>query len=134
MEITYKSIHAFSEEELKDLFLSVNWSSGHYPEKLVVALMHYETVYSAWAGDRLIGLLSALDDGVMTAYVHYLLVNPEYQMLGIGKRLVELAKEKYKDYLKIILVSYDEGVGFYQSCGFKKGEGECPMLLTSLWT
>lgn len=134
MEISYKSIHDFSEEELKDLFLSVKWSSGHYPEKLVAAMKNYETVYSAWDGDRLIGLLSALDDGVMTAYVHYLLVNPEYQRLGIGKRLVELAKEKYKDYLKIVLVSYDEGVGFYQSCGFKKGEGECPMLLTTLWT
>ena len=97
MEITYKSIHDFSEEELKDLFLSVKWSSGHYPEKLVAAMKNYETVYSAWDGDRLIGLLSALDDGVMTAYVHYLLVNPEYQRLGIGKRLVELAKEKYKD-------------------------------------
>ena len=28
MEITYKDIHDFNEDDLKDLFLSVDWSSG----------------------------------------------------------------------------------------------------------
>jgi len=38
MEDTYKDIHEFRKEDLEDLFLSVEWSSGHYPDKLVVAL------------------------------------------------------------------------------------------------
>ena len=93
MEITYKDIHDFDQQELQDLFLSVEWSSGHYPEKLVVAMKHFETVYTAWDGKKLVGLICAMDDGAMTAYVHYLLVRPEYQHLGIGKRLVEMMKE-----------------------------------------
>jgi hypothetical protein len=36
MSIEYKEIHEFEAEQLKDLFLSVEWSSGHYPDKLVV--------------------------------------------------------------------------------------------------
>ena len=59
-----------------DLFLSVDWSSGHFPDKLVLAMKNFETVYSAWNNNELVGLICVMDDGVMTAYVHYLLVKP----------------------------------------------------------
>ncbi|MCC8160624.1 MAG: GNAT family N-acetyltransferase [Oscillospiraceae bacterium] len=134
MKITYKNTHDFTSNELQDLFLSVNWSSGHYPDKLSAAMKNFETVYTAWDGDRLIGLICAMDDGVMTAYVHYLLVNPDYQDLGIGKNLVERIKQHYKDYLRIVIVVYNEEIGFYESCGFKKADNASPMFITALWT
>ena len=134
MNITYKTTHDFTATELQNLFLSVNWSSGHYPDKLSAAVKNYETVFTAWGGDKLIGLICAMDDGVMTAYVHYQLVNPDYQGLGIGKKLVELIKEHYKDYLQIVIVAYNEVVGFYESCGFKKADDASPMFITTLWT
>lgn len=134
MAVTYKDTHEFNAKELERLFLSVEWSSGHYPEKLAAAMKNYETVYSAWDGDRLVGLLAAMDDGVMTAYVHYLLVDPEHQGMGIGKKLTDMMKEKYKDYLRILLVAYDDGVGFYEALGFEKSDHASPMYITSLWT
>jgi len=73
--------------QLEDLFLSVEWSSGHFPDKLEIAMKNYETVFTAWDGDKLVGLVSAMDDGIMTAYVHYVLVRPEYQKMGIGKKI-----------------------------------------------
>ncbi len=36
------------------------------------------TVFSAWDNDKLVGMICMMDDGIMTAYVHYLLVNPKY--------------------------------------------------------
>ena len=132
--IIYKDIHDFSKEELEDLFLSVEWSSGHYPEKLVVAMKNFETVYSAWDGDKLIGMICAMDDGIMTAYVHYLLVNPDYHGNKIGRTLVEMEKEKYSDYLRIVLVAYNDELNFYENCGFKREEKSSPMFITSLWT
>lgn len=123
-----------TSSQLEDLFLSVQWSSGHYPQKLEKAMRNYATVFSAWDGDRLVGLVSAMDDGIMTAYVHYLLVRPEYQGRGIGGKLLEKVKEKYKDYLRITLHSYDRECGFYEHLGFRKAEDETPMSLTSLWT
>lgn len=132
--IVYKDIHDFSEAELQELFLSVEWSSGHYPEKLVTAMKHYETVYTAWDSGKLVGLICAMDDGIMTAYIHYLLVDPQYQNMGIGKRLVEKMKDRYRDYLRIVLVAYDSEIGFYESCGFKKPDDASPMFITSLWT
>ena len=134
MKINYKDTHDLKKEDLQNLFLSVEWSSGHYPDKLVVAMKNFETVYTAWDNDILIGLVCAMDDGVMTAYVHYLLVNPAYQKMGIGKQLVEKIKAKYADYLRIVLVAYNAELRFYESCGFKKSEESSPMFITTLWT
>ena len=134
MEITYKNIHDFKQSDLQELFLSVDWSSGHYPEKLVIAMKNFETVYTAWDKDKLVGLICAMDDGVMTAYIHYLLVNPDYQDMGIEKKLVEKMKDRYKDYLRIVIVAYNEEIGFYESCGFEKADGASPMFITKLWT
>lgn len=134
MDIIYKDTKLFNSRELEDLFLSVEWSSGHYPEKLVIAMKNSDTVFSAWDGDKLVGLVNALDDSVMTAYVHYLLINPKYQGKGIGKKLLELISEKYKDYLRIVLISYDKEIEFYSHCGFKQSESSTPMAITSLWT
>ncbi len=83
---------------------------------------------------KLVGLINVLDDGIMTAYVHYLLVNPEYQGKGIGKELVLLVKEKYKDYLRTVLIAYDKEAEFYRRLGFEAGTGKSPMFITSLWT
>ena len=134
MEITYRDTHEFTAEQLQELFLSVEWSSGHYPEKLVVAMRNFERVYTAWDGDRLVGLICAMDDGVMTAYIHYLLVRPEYHGKGIGGRLVELMKEAYREYLRVVLVAYDDEIGFYEHCGFEKAKDASPMFITKLWT
>jgi len=134
MDIQYRDMKDFNENDLKDLFLSVNWSSGHYPAKLVTAMKNSGTVFTAWNGNKLIGLINALDDGIMTAYVHYLIVNPDYQGKGIGKEFVRLITEKYKDYLRIALIAYDKEIGFYEQCGFEVGKGKTPMFVTSLWT
>ena len=76
-------------------------------------MRNFETVISAWDGDKLVGMTCTMDDGIMTAYVHYLLVRPNYQDHGIGKHLVDKIKDIYKDYLRIVAVGYDDEVGFY---------------------
>lgn len=132
MNITYKNTQDFNSRELQDLFLSVEWSSGHYPEKLVVAMKNSGAVFTAWDNDKLVGLINALDDGIVTAYVHYLLVNPQYQGKGIGKELVRLISGKYTDYLRIVLIAYDKEVAFYEDCGFEIGKECTPMFIISL--
>lgn len=134
MSIQYKDIHDFEKSELERLFLSVGWSSGHYPDRLVTAMKNFRTVISAWDGDRLVGMISAMDDGVMNAYVHYLLVDPDYHGQGIGRRLVETMKQKYKDYLRIAVIAYNDELSFYEHFGFKKSNDSSPMFITSLWT
>ncbi|MGN0689815.1 MAG: GNAT family N-acetyltransferase [Oscillospiraceae bacterium] len=134
MSIEYKSTHDFTLNELERLFLSVEWSSGHYPDKLVTAMKNFKTVYSAWDGSKLIGMICAMDDGIMNAYVHYLLVDPDYHGQTIGRTLVNMMRERYKDYLRIAVIAYNDELNFYENCGFKKAEGASPMFITTLWT
>lgn len=134
MNIEYKDTQNFTAEELESLFLSVNWSSGKYPEKLQVAMANSAKVYSAWDGEKLVGLMNALSDGAMTAYFHYLLVRPEYQDQGIGRELVRLMLAEYEDYARKVLIAYENQVHFYERCGFKAGEGTRPMAVTYLTT
>ena len=42
MNIVYKDIKDFTEKELEDLFRSVEWSSGHFPDKLIIAMKNFK--------------------------------------------------------------------------------------------
>ncbi|MEE8807759.1 MAG: GNAT family N-acetyltransferase [Lactimicrobium sp.] len=92
--IRYTEEKKFTKEEIQHLFLSVNWVSGKYPDKLYQALIHSSTVITAWDDRKLVGLARALDDSCMLAQVHYVLVDPAYQGQGIAGRLIELIKER----------------------------------------
>ena len=131
MKIEYKDTKNFKANELQELFLSVEWVSGKYPDRLVKAMQNSGSVFSAWDNDKLVGLINALDDGDMTAYIHYLLINPAYQGKGIGKLLLQMVKEKYKDYLRIVLISENREVGFYKNSGFVVGEETTAMFADS---
>ena len=132
--IVYKETKEFTQEELARLFLSVEWSSGHFPDKLVRAMKGFATVFSAWQEGTLVGMVCVMDDGVMNAYVHYLLVDPAAQGQGIGRTLVGMVKKKYESYLRIAVIGYDAELTFYQNCGFVKSKDASPLFITSLWT
>lgn len=40
LEIEYRDTHDFTKDELECLFLSVNWSSGHFPDKLLAMCLN----------------------------------------------------------------------------------------------
>ena len=67
-------------------------------------MKNYNTVFSAWRDDELVGLICVMDDGIMEAYIHYLLVKPDYQLKGVGKELLTRVKEYYNDYIKIVVI------------------------------
>ena len=124
MSITYTDKKEFSTSDLQQLFQSVNWMSANYQERLKKALDNCETVFTAWDNEQLVGLVNAIDDGELTAYVHYLCVNPVYQGQGIGSLLLDKIKEKYKDYLYIIVIAENEGlIKYYSKNGFQQGNG-----------
>ena len=127
-KITYRETKEFTEEELERLFLSVQWESGRYPGKVRRGLRNSSQVISAWDGDRLVGLVRGLDDGETVAFLHYLLVDPEYQGLHIGQELMERILEKYQGMLHIkIMPSDPKTVPFYQRFGFQAGDGYTAM-------
>ncbi|MDO5558325.1 MAG: GNAT family N-acetyltransferase [Oscillospiraceae bacterium] len=58
-------------------------------------------------------MVRLLDDGEMLAFIHDVLVKPQYQGHGIAGTMVEMVKEKYKDYVYIeIMPEEKENAGF----------------------
>ncbi|MCI8774866.1 MAG: GNAT family N-acetyltransferase [Lachnospiraceae bacterium] len=120
-------------DKLKELYASVGWKSGRYADRLLQSFETTGMVMTAWCGSELAGLVEVLDDKGVTAYVHYLLVNPCYQGKGIGAHLMEAVKEQYKDYLYIVLSCENKDViPFYQKLGFSVIEGSTPMQINRL--
>lgn len=130
MSITYTDTRTFSKENLQELFQSVDWLSANYPDRLKKALDHCETVFTAWDQGKLVGLVNAIDDGELTAYVHYLCVNPAYQGQGIGKELLRRIKEKYQSFLYIILIAENEPlIDYYSQNGFRYIDGRYVIMI-----
>ena len=128
--ITYTEEKIFTQEQIQELFLSVGWISGEYPSRLYKALMNSSTVITAWDGERLAGLVRLLDDSELVAYMHCVLVHPDYQGQNIAGKIIEMAKEKYKDYLYIeIMPEESKNAPFYEHFGFKAMADAVPMQI-----
>lgn len=132
-EISYSEERTFCESDLRELFTSVGWVSANYAKRMERAFQKAGTVISAWHGNQLVGLIEALDDGELTAYIHYLLVRPEFQSRGVGATLLEKIKETYKDYLYVIvLCEKDETISFYKKMKFEIAHGVTPLQIINL--
>lgn len=133
MNIVYKETKDFKEKEVEELFLSVNWLSGRYPDRLIKALKGSSLVVTAWDEDKLVGLLRGIDDGEMVAFLHYLLVHPDYQGMGIATHLLDMAKKKYQSYLYFnVMPDEKENIAFYERHGFNLLKNGAAMQIRNL--
>lgn len=128
--LKYTEEKIFTQKQVQELFLSVNWVSGKYPERLYKALMNSSTVLTVWDDEKLVGLTRVLDDTEMLAQIHYVLVHPDYQGRGIAGKMIEYIKEKYKDFFYIeAMPENKKNVPFYQKHGFAVMENGAPIQI-----
>ncbi len=131
--ITYSDSRIFDTNDIKRLFGSVGWKSAEYPEKIVRGLRNSSAVISAWDGKRLVGLVRGLDDGETVAFLHYLLVDPEYRNKGIGKELMTRILAGYSNVLYVkIMPSDPKTVKFYEKFGFRSFDNYSAMQISRL--
>lgn len=130
--IVFKNIKNFTEAQLSELFLSVNWYSGNFPHKLKIAFENSGHVISAWDGEKLIGLIRGLDDGIWQATIDCLLVNPKYQGQQVASTLLKMLLNEYEHFLYVDVVPDEKkNVIFYQKHGFEIMEEGTPLQIKS---
>ncbi len=78
-------------------------------------------VLTAWAGDRLAGVIRAWSDGARDGYICDLAVHPEYQKLGIGRVLLErvVASERQ---VQFVLRASPIAIDYYAHIGWQRIE------------
>lgn len=130
MAIQYTDEKKFTQKQVEELFLSLDWISGKYPGRLYKALINSSTVFTAWDNGQLVGLVRVLDDGAMLAYMHYVLVHPDYQGKGIARTMIEKVKDKYKNYLYLeVMPEESKNAAFYERFGFHVMKDGVPMQI-----
>jgi ribosomal protein S18 acetylase RimI-like enzyme len=76
-------------------------------------------VVLALEGERVVGFITAISDGVLSAYVPLLEVLPNYRQQGIGSELVRQMIETLRGMYMVDLVCDPELEGFYARFGMK---------------
>lgn len=74
-------------------------------------------VVHAYDGDRLVGFCRAITDGVSSAYVSSVMVDPAYRRRGIGRELLGRLVAG-RDDIKFVLHTRKEAAAFYAAVGF----------------
>lgn len=108
--------------QLVDLFdLEAFWAQGRRPADLQVAIANSCPVITVWDGDRLIGFARATSDGVYRATIWDVVMHPEYQGVGLGRKLVEtvLSHPKMSRVERIYLMTSHQQQ-FYERIGFQR--------------
>lgn len=117
-------------EEILELYDSVGWTM--YTRDLAVLVAGIEgsqRVVTARRDGRLIGLARAITDGATICYLQDVLVLPEAQRTGIGRRLVDEIFEPYARVRHHVLITDEDPAqkAFYESLGFQEwGTEELP--------
>lgn len=123
MEI--KHYDHFHLEEILHLYQSVGWSN--YLKRADIIEEAYANslcVLAAYDGDRLLGIIRAIGDGLTIVFVQDIIVLPEYQRKGIGTKLLEAVMDKYRNVYQMELLTdnTEKTKAFYRSVGFTAAE------------
>ena len=105
--------------ELGDLRESVGWD--RHADHLGTVLASALCIATCRDGDRLVGYVDVLSDRACDAFVRDLIVHPDHQSRGIGRRLVSMVAEYVRgagpDSLYVL---FDQELApFYERCGFR---------------
>lgn len=73
--------------------------------------------------NRVVGFITAISDGVLSAYIPFLEVLPEYQNRGIGGELVKRMQDKLNGFYMIDLLCDESLQPYYEKLGMFKSQG-----------
>jgi ribosomal protein S18 acetylase RimI-like enzyme len=117
------------DEEVIGLYRSNGWSSADKPKELLAALRNSHSLVTARADGKLVGIGNAISDGHLVVYFPHMLVHPESQGKGIGKKMMTKMLQKYAGFHQMMLTADGKAIAFYKSLGFVRAGKTEPMWI-----
>lgn len=91
--IQFQYSDALSNDDLEQLVhlfeIAAFWARERTKPDLGIAIAHSCPVVTVWAGACLIGFARATSDGVYRATIWDVVIHPDYQGAGLGRKLVQ---------------------------------------------
>ncbi len=110
-----------SAENLEGFF--IGWLNPPIPAKHLEILRGSSHVCLALEDEKVVGFITAISDGVLSAYIPLLEVLPEFQGQGIGHELVQQMLKVLSKLYMIDLLCDENLQSFYAKCGMLESQG-----------
>lgn len=99
-------------------FLSRSYWANKRPAEITEKSIHNSVCYGIYDGERQVGFARVVTDWATIYYLCDVFIDEEYRGKGLGKKLVEVITEEYKE-INGLLGTLD-GHELYEKYGFKK--------------
>ena len=120
MEVEYKYNHTIDADQFLELLKTSTLAERRpveNPTCIQGMLDNANLTYSAWIGDKLVGIARCMSDFHYCCYLSDLAVDASLQHSGIGKRLINLCADKTEDTCKLILLASPDANTYYPKVG-----------------
>ncbi len=127
VEISLKD--QIEKDEVLALYHANDWSSAKKPKELMAALRNSHSLVTARISGKLVGLGNAISDGHLVVYYPHLLVHPDFQGQGIGRKMMDAMQTIYGSFHQQMLTADGKAIDFYEKLGFKRAGKTEPMWI-----
>jgi GNAT superfamily N-acetyltransferase len=90
------------------------------PERISQMLRYGNLTITAWQGDQLVGIARSLTDFCFCCYLSDLAVRREFQRQGVGKKLIDLTKERVGEKTTLLLLAAPAAKDYYPKIGLEQ--------------
>ncbi|MDN7242726.1 GNAT family N-acetyltransferase [Planococcus sp. N028] len=117
------SIEEISSDMLEGFF--VDWPNPPNPQTHLKLLKNSSKVILALddTATQVIGFITAISDGVLSAYIPFLEVLPKHKNSGIGQELVKRMLKELEGIYMVDLCCNDDLVPYYEKLGMSSTNG-----------
>ena len=118
-KITYKFDIVPTAQQVIELYNEAGLPRPtHDPQRIGAMFENSDLIVTAWDESKLVGVSRTITDWVWCSYLADLAVGPGYKKSGIGKKLIELARERIGEQSMLLLLSVPTAMDYYPKVGF----------------